>query len=132
MPNHIIIILFHLFLIYVIDYAITVVLIFPPLPPPPGTPHSLWQYAPFNSCPRVMYISSMAPPLSLLALNITMAILYLPICTFKKYFIYSFSERGERREKERKTSMCKRYWLPLTHPQLGTWPATQARMLTWN
>ena len=23
-------------------------------------------------------------------------------------------------------------WLPLTHPLLGTWPATQARALTWN
>ena len=30
--------------------------------------------------------------------------------------------------------MCKRdiNWLPLTHPQLGTWPATQACALTGN
>ena len=30
--------------------------------------------------------------------------------------------------------MCKRYtdWLPFTHPQLGTWPATQACAPTGN
>ena len=30
--------------------------------------------------------------------------------------------------------MCKRYihQLPLTHPRLGTWPTTQACVLTWN
>ena len=30
--------------------------------------------------------------------------------------------------------MCERYfyWLPLTHPQLGTWPTTQACALTGN
>ena len=30
--------------------------------------------------------------------------------------------------------MCERYikWLPLTYPQLGTWPTTQACALIWN
>ena len=35
---------------------------------------------------------------------------------FFKYFIYLFSERGKRREKERERNMCERNisWLPLT------------------
>ena len=39
-------------------------------------------------------------------------------------------ERGERRE----TSTCESYMdlLPLAHPQLGTWPASQACALTGN
>ena len=48
---------------------------------------------------------------------------------------YLFLERGERWEKEReKNIMCKRNsnWLPLSHPQLGTQPATQACALTGN
>ena len=49
--------------------------------------------------------------------------------------IYLFWEREEGREKEReRNTMCKRYidWLPLAHPQLGTWPATQVCALTGN
>ena len=40
------------------------------------------------------------------------------------------AREGEREE----TLMCKRYmdWLPLTRPQLGTWPLTQACALTGN
>ena len=40
------------------------------------------------------------------------------------------AREGEREE----TLMCKRYmdWLPLTCPQLGTWPLTQACALTGN
>ena len=45
-------------------------------------------------------------------------------------------ERGERREKEREgeTSMWERYIdrLLLAHPQLGTWPTTQACALSGN
>ena len=37
---------------------------------------------------------------------------------FKKLFI--FRERGKKRERERNINV----WLPLTHPDLGTWPAT--------
>ena len=51
----------------------------------------------------------------------------------KKYFknfIYLFLERGEGREKEREINI--RVWLPLMHPLLGTWPATQAYALTGN
>ena len=41
---------------------------------------------------------------------------------------------GEGRERGRETLMCESYVerLPLTYPQLGTWPATQARALTGN
>ena len=45
-------------------------------------------------------------------------------------FIYLFLERGEGREKERKRSI--NVSLPLVHPLLGTWPATQACALTGN
>ena len=48
---------------------------------------------------------------------------------FKILFIY-FLERGEGREKERERNI--NVWLPLTCPQLGTWPATQACALTGN
>ena len=49
---------------------------------------------------------------------------------FKKNFIYLFLDRGKGREKdrERNINVC----LPLTHPLLGTWPATQACALTGN
>ena len=43
-----------------------------------------------------------------------------------KNFIYLFLERGEQREGNSNV------WLPLLHPLLGTWPATQARALTGN
>ena len=48
---------------------------------------------------------------------------------FLKIFIYLFLERGEGREKERERINV---WLPVTRPQLGTWPATQACVLTGN
>ena len=41
---------------------------------------------------------------------------------FKKRF-YSFLKRGEGRKKEEERNI--NVWLPLVHPQLGTWPATQ-------
>ena len=50
------------------------------------------------------------------------------------FFLFFFKtdffilERGEGREKERNINV----WLPLVHPQLGTWPATQACALTGN
>ena len=47
-----------------------------------------------------------------------------------KYFIYLFSERGEVREVEREIKII--VWLPLTCPQLGTWPAAQEYALTGN
>ena len=49
---------------------------------------------------------------------------------FFKDFIYLFLERGEGREKDRKRNIS--VWWPLTWPQLGTWPATQACALTGN
>ena len=49
-------------------------------------------------------------------------------------FIYFQREGKGKTKRGRETSMCKRYisWLPLTCPQLGTWPATQACVLTGN
>ena len=52
--------------------------------------------------------------------------LFFLIYFLKILFIYLFLERGEG--KERNINV----WLPLTHPLLGTWPATQARALTGN
>ena len=49
---------------------------------------------------------------------------------FFKDFICLFLERGERREKERERNI--NVWLPLVHPPLGTWPATQACALSGN
>ena len=53
----------------------------------------------------------------------------MPISIFFKDIIYLFLLRGEGREKEKERSI---YLLPLVHPQLWTWPATQACALTWN
>ena len=64
-------------------------------------------------------------------LNISESRAYL---FFKTLFIY-FQREGKRaRKRGRGTSMCKRNMdrLPLTRPQLGTWPATQACALTGN
>ena len=52
------------------------------------------------------------------------------ILLFFKDFIYLILERGEGREKERERNI--HVWLPLTCPQLGTWPTTQACALTGN
>ena len=43
--------------------------------------------------------------------------------------IYLFLERGNEREKEREGNID---WLPLTCPQLGSWPTTQVCSLTRN
>ena len=44
-------------------------------------------------------------------------------------FIYLLLEKGKG---GREASICERniYWLPPAHPQLGTWPTTQACVLT--
>ena len=47
-----------------------------------------------------------------------------------RFFIYSFLERGEDKEKERERNI--NVWLLLTRLILGTWPTTQARALTGN
>ena len=44
-------------------------------------------------------------------------------------FIHLFLERWEGRGKERERNINQ---LPLVHPQLGTWPTTQAYALTGN
>ena len=38
--------------------------------------------------------------------------------------IYLFLERGEGKDKQGEKNI--NVWLPLVHPLLGTWPATQA------
>ena len=49
---------------------------------------------------------------------------------FFKYFVYLFLESEQGREKERERNI--NVWLPLTWPPLGTWPTTQACVLTGN
>ena len=53
----------------------------------------------------------------------------LKILFLKILFIY-FLERMEGREKQRERKI--NVWLPLVHPLLGTWPATQACALNGN
>ena len=48
----------------------------------------------------------------------------------KILFIYLFLEGEDRKEKERERNF--NVWLPLAHPLLGTWSATQACALTGN
>ena len=45
-------------------------------------------------------------------------------------FIYLFIDREEVRKKERERNI--KVWLPLMHPLLETWPATQTCALTGN
>ena len=47
---------------------------------------------------------------------------------FKDFYLFIFRERGREGERERNIDL----WLPPTHPQLGTWPKTQACALTGN
>ena len=42
--------------------------------------------------------------------------------------LYLFLGGGREKERERNINV----WLLLAHPLVGTWPATQARALTWN
>ena len=59
--------LFHFpFLLYFIDYAVTVVLIFFPFLPSAQQPHSLRQFPHHRSCPWVMCMSSLATPFPIL------------------------------------------------------------------
>ena len=53
---------------------------------------------------------------------------YFTSLFFKDFYLFIFRERGKEEEKERSINV----WLPLTHPLLGTWPATQACALTGN
>ena len=60
---------------------------------------------------------------------------WLRIGFFKGFYLFIFRKKGrEGKEKERERKICKRNvdWLSLTHPQLGTWPATQACAPTRN
>ena len=54
------------------------------------------------------------------------------LTTLAKHFLKDFIylERGEGGEKEMERNIC--VCLPLVHPQLGTWPTTQACALSGN
>ena len=60
--------IFHSFLIYFIDYAITVVPFSPLHSPPPCTPSST-HIPPYSSCPWVIHISSLASTFPILFLS---------------------------------------------------------------
>ena len=47
---------------------------------------------------------------------------------FKRFYLFLDREEGREKEGERNINV----WLPLTHPLLGTWPATQACALMGN
>ena len=55
---------------------------------------------------------------------------------FKKNILFIYFQREEKggKKRGRETLMYERNidWLPLAHPQLGIWPATQACALTGN
>ena len=53
---------------------------------------------------------------------------------FLSFFLLVKRGEGREKERERETSTSERYCyqLPLAHPQLGTWPTTQASTLIWN
>ena len=72
----------------------------------------------------LLSLSHQAVPLSLFPFSIFTSFFEL---LFFWDFIYLFSEREEGRERGRDRNIN---WLPLTRPQLGTWPATQACALT--
>ena len=59
--------------------------------------------------------------------------IFVPVFSFFKD-LFIFRKRGREEERGRETSLCERYMdrLPLTHPLLGTWPATRACALTGN
>ena len=54
----------------------------------------------------------------------------------KRFYLFIYFERDGKGggKRGRETRMCKRdiHWLPLPHPQPGTWPAIQACALTGN
>ena len=47
---------------------------------------------------------------------------------FKRFYLFVLERRKEEKERERNINV----WLPLAHPPLGTWPATQACALSGN
>ena len=46
----------------------------------------------------------------------------------KRFYLFIFRQSGRERERERNINV----WLPFTRPLLGTWPVTQACVLTGN
>ena len=51
----------------------------------------------------------------------------------KRFYLFTFRERGREGDRKGEKHHCVREKeLPLTGPQMETWPATQARALTGN
>ena len=51
---------------------------------------------------------------------------------FKRSYLFIFRQSGREGEREGKKHRCVRDGLPLSHPQLGTWPVTQAcALMNW-
>ena len=124
--------IFKFYLLYFIDYAITVVTISPPLSPSTQHPHSLRPSLFHCSCPWLMHISSLATPFSTLYFTspwLFCTYLFV-LLVFKDFFyLFIYRERGKGgRERERNITA----WLPLARPLLGTRPATQTCALTRN
>ena len=87
------------------------------------TPHTHTHRRQTYSLPRTLQLHPAC--ISSLPLGCTQWRVFL---VFLKDFIYLSLERGEGREKEEEWNI--NVWLPLVHPVLGTWPATQACALT--
>ena len=90
---------------------------------------------PWSACPWVSQMGkqgSISSPLGLMSICLTIQsglwLTYNSPFFKKKRYLFIFRERGRKggRKRERSISM----WLPLTHPLLGTGPATQACALT--
>ena len=112
--------------------------------PPPWSPlcRGLYWYAHPLPARAVLSVTSGATPCSLLGHPLLLLYTFslrnfIHVCGFlflMVFFTY-FRERGRKGERrKRETSICKRYtdWLPLARPHLGTWPTTQACVLTRN
>ena len=52
------------------------------------------------------------------------------LCLFKRFYLFFREGEGRAKERERNIDVRNIDWLPLAHPQLGTWPTIQARALT--
>ena len=65
--------------IHFIDYAIAVVLIFPPLSLSTWYPLSLHQSPPLSSCSGVIHVSSLGSPFPILDISL--------FCTYQSYFL---------------------------------------------
>ena len=57
-------------------------------------------------------------------------VIFINFLFFNRFYLFILREGGREEEREREKNIS--MWLPLTHPLLGTWPATHACALTGN